>query len=396
SERECPPTVDVLNQYVGYYRKLLNSPNADHWEIRIAIRGFGIMAGPCQQVAGSSVSLNELLTIVLQRIELICERTVSTSGDMLTLLPDFIQALSEILTHTKQLTTIQLVSVQTMTVALVRDFYHLPTVHHELIVRSLVCMLENIGKLGGSTRDQLLDNILLQGIIWSCTHALPFGSSPPVSTSVAATDETTNKTDWKRDLVTYKNYLPLWQGLLNKAQSASDPSLLRAIYRAIMNTLFVIVEKLDLSTRKRTFQDDDGQQRELFFCDPNIDLIPLKPKDYHIFLNLVELNRDVLHGTQTPAAVRELFTDWIRPYFERFVKQSLERPLVSGFVKLIEMGLGTAETIGYFRQLDASSEDQDVRSIQTLLVYYLEQTVQRALHATGELQLACLRFVLKA
>ncbi|XP_050067788.1 DNA-dependent protein kinase catalytic subunit-like [Anopheles maculipalpis] len=396
SERECPSTVDVLNQYVGYYRKLLNSPSADQWEIRIAIRGFGIMAGPCQQITGSSVSLNELLTIVLQRIEGICERTASSSGDALAFLPDFIQALSEILTHAKQLTTIQLVSVQTMTVALVRDFYHLPTVHHELIVRSLVCMLENVGKLGGSSRDQLLDSILLQGIVWSCSHALPFGSSPPVPSSTAAADDPAQKTDWKRDLVTYKNYLPLWQGLLNKAQTVPDSSLLRAIYRALMNTLFVIVEKLDLSTRKRTFQDDDGQERELFFCDPNIDLIPIKPKDYHIFLNLVELNRDVLHSPQTPTALRELFIDWIRPYFERFVKQSLECPLVSGFVKLIEMGLGTAETIGYFHQREGSSDDPDVRSIQMLLVYYVEQTVQRAIHATGELQLACLRFVLKA
>uniref|UniRef100_A0A182VQI2 non-specific serine/threonine protein kinase n=1 Tax=Anopheles minimus TaxID=112268 RepID=A0A182VQI2_9DIPT len=395
-DRECPSTVDVLNLYVAYYRKLLNSANADPYEIRIAIRGFGIMAGPCQQLAGSSVSLNELLTIVLQRIEGICERSVSVVGDMLTFLPDFIQSLSEILTHAKQLSTIQLVSVQTMTVALVRDFYHISTVHHELIVRSLVCMLENIGKLGGSTRDHLLDCVLLQGIVWSCTHALPFASSLPVPTSAAGADDTAHKTDWKRDFVTYKNYLPLWQGLLVKAHGGQDSSLVRAIYRAFTNTLFVIVEKLDLSTRKRTFQDDDGQERELFFCDPNIDLIPIKPKDYHIFLNLVELYRDVLHGPQTPAAVRELFIDWIRPYFERFVKESLERPLVSGFVKLIEMGLGTAETIDYFRQREDSPAEADVRSIQLVLGYYLEQTIQTALHAIGELQLACLRFVLNA
>ncbi|XP_052901969.1 DNA-dependent protein kinase catalytic subunit-like [Anopheles moucheti] len=397
SDRECPSTVDVLNQYVAYYRKLLNSPDADRFEIRIAIRGFGIMAGPCQQLAGSNVSLNELLTIVLQRIEGICERSVAAVGDMLEFLPDFIQSLSEILTHAKQLTAIQLVSVQTMTVALVRDFYHLATVHHELIIKSLVCMLQNIGKLGGSTRDHLLDSILLQGIVWSCTHSLPFATSLPVPTPTTGTHAVAaTKSDWKQDFVTYKNYLPLWQGLLDKAHGTQDTPLIRAIYRAFMNTLFVIVDKLDLSTRKRTFQDDDGQERELFFCDPNIDLIPTKPKDYHIFLNLVELYRDVLHGFQTPTAVRELFADWIRPYFERFVKASLERPLVSGFVKLIEMGLGTAEKIGYFHQREGSPVDTDVRSIQLVLLYYLEQTVQRALHAVGELQLACLRFVLNA
>uniref|UniRef100_A0A8W7Q420 Non-specific serine/threonine protein kinase n=1 Tax=Anopheles coluzzii TaxID=1518534 RepID=A0A8W7Q420_ANOCL len=374
--REYPPKVDVLNQYVNYYRKLLSSATVDRLEIRIAIRGFGIMAGPCQQLAGaSSISLNELLTIVLQRIEGICERSASSTADMLVYLPDFIQALSEILTHVQQLSTVQLVSVQTMTVALVRDFYHISNAHHELIVRSVVSMLENIGKLGGTTRHQLLDTL-------------------PVPSSNVAAGDTAPKIDWKRDLVTYKNYLPLWQGLLEKAQSAHDSSLLPALYRALMNTLFVIVEKLDLSTRKRTFQDDDGQEQELFFSDPNIDLLPTKPKDYHIFLNLVELYRDMLHGPQTPAAVRELFADWIRPYFERFVRQSLNRPLVSGFVKLIEMGLATAERIGYFRQQEAPSED--FRTTQMLLAFYLEQTIQRALYAIGELQLACLRFVLNA
>uniref|UniRef100_A0A182U745 non-specific serine/threonine protein kinase n=1 Tax=Anopheles melas TaxID=34690 RepID=A0A182U745_9DIPT len=393
--REYPPKVDVLNQYVNYYRKLLSSATVDHLEIRIAIRGFGIMAGPCQQLAGaSSISLNELLTIVLQRIEGICERSASSTADMLVYLPDFIQALSEILTHVQQLSTVQLVSVQTMTVALVRDFYHISTAHHELIVRSVVSMLENIGKLGGTTRHQLLDSVLLQGIVWSCTHAMPFPAALPVPSSNVAAGDTTPKTDWKRDLVTYKNYLPLWQGLLEKAQSAHNSSLLPALYRALMNTLFVIVEKLDLSTRKRTFQDDDGQQQELFFSDPNIDLLPTKPKDYHIFLNLVELYRDMLHGPQTPVAVRELFADWIRPYFERFVRQSLNRPLVSGFVKLIEMGLATAERIGYFRQQEAPAED--FRTTQILLAFYLEQTIQRALYAIGELQLACLRFVLNA
>ncbi|EAA13641.5 AGAP003967-PA [Anopheles gambiae str. PEST] len=393
--REYPPKVDVLNQYVNYYRKLLSSATVDRLEIRIAIRGFGIMAGPCQQLAGaSSISLNELLTIVLQRIEGICERSASSTADMLVYLPDFIQALSEILTHVQQLSTVQLVSVQTMTVALVRDFYHISNAHHELIVRSVVSMLENIGKLGGTTRHQLLDSVLLQGIVWSCTHALPFPAALPVPSSNVAAGDTAPKIDWKRDLVTYKNYLPLWQGLLEKAQSAHDSSLLPALYRALMNTLFVIVEKLDLSTRKRTFQDDDGQEQELFFSDPNIDLLPTKPKDYHIFLNLVELYRDMLHGPQTPAAVRELFADWIRPYFERFVRQSLNRPLVSGFVKLIEMGLATAERIGYFRQQEAPSED--FRTTQMLLAFYLEQTIQRALYAIGELQLACLRFVLNA
>ncbi|KFB53322.1 AGAP003967-PA-like protein [Anopheles sinensis] len=389
SQRECPRTKDVLNQYLAYYRKLLNSTSTERWEMRIAIRGFGIMAGPCRRVSESSVSLNDLLTEVLDRIEGICGRP--SAGDMLEYLPDFMQALSEIMTHALEISTVQLVSVQTMLVALIRDFYHLPSVHHEPIVRSLLCTLENIGKLGGNALDQLLDNVFLQGVIWSCTHSLPY-DQPVASTG----NDTSRPYDWKRELVTYKAYLPLWQGMLEKCSKnidlspEEDSTLSRAIHRALMRTLFVIVEKLDLSTRKRSFRDEHGKQRELFFCDPNLDLIPNKPKDFHIFLNLVDLYREVMFSVRTPPAVREMFVEWIRRYFDQFVKLSLRHPLVSGFVKLIEMGLGTAESIGYFSR----TNDRETQSTAMLLVYYLESTIRSALQSTGELQLSCLRFVL--
>ncbi|XP_058119167.1 DNA-dependent protein kinase catalytic subunit-like [Anopheles ziemanni] len=386
SQRECPRTKDVLNQYLAYYRKLLNSTSTERWEMRIAIRGFGIMAGPCRRVSGSSVSLNDLLTDVLDRIEGICGRP--SAGDMLEYLPDFMQALSEIMTHALEISTVQLASVQTMLVALIRDFYHLPSVHHELIVKSLLCTLENIGKLGGNALEHLLDNVFLQGIIWSCTHSLPYDQSAP-----STGNDTSRPYDWKRELVTYKAYLPLWQGLLEKCNKNVDQSpmedatLSRAIYSTLMRTLFVIVEKLDLSTRKRSFRDELGKQRELFFCDPNLDLIPNKPKDFHIFLNLVDLYREVMFSVRT--AVREMFVEWIRRYFEQFVKLSLRHPLVSGFVKLIEMGLETAESIGYFTRTNDRETQHGM-----LLVFYLESTIRSALQATGELQLACLRFVL--
>ncbi|XP_035782012.1 DNA-dependent protein kinase catalytic subunit-like [Anopheles albimanus] len=373
--------VDVLNRYLTYYRKLLNTGGAERLEVRIAIRGFGIMAGPCHRLTEASASVDELLTIVLERIECICAGSSTGAGDRLEDLPDFVQSLSEILTHVEELSTVQLRSLQTMIVALIRDFYHLGTVYHQLIVRSLACTLANIHKLGGSSLDLLLDNVLLQGIIWSCSHKLPYG--PPNGRSDTAQDF-----DWKRETVTYKNYLPLWKGLLGK-NSDSNEQLVRSIFRSFMRTLFVIIEKLDLSTKKRVLSNDNESEltKEMYFCDPNLNLEPVKPKDFHIFLNLIELYRDVLQGSQH---LDESFLEWTCRYFEMCVKQSVDHPLVSGFVKLIELGVAIAERSGYFRQ----ANDFDSKSTALLLVAYVERTIVRALHASGELQLACLRFVL--
>ncbi|ETN62944.1 hypothetical protein AND_005352 [Anopheles darlingi] len=377
SERQS--AVQVLNRYLAYYRKLLNTADAERLDVRIAIRGFGIMAGPCHRLTDASASLVELLTIVLERIECICGESSTAAGDRLEDLPDFVQSLSEILTQVDELSTVQLVSLQTMIVALIRDFYHLGTVYHQLIVRSLACTLANIHKLGGSALDLLLDNVLLQGIIWSCSHKLPY--DPPNGRS-----DTAQEFDWKRETVTYKNYLPLWKGLLGDKRVPNE-QLVRSIFRSFMRTLFVIIEKLDLSTKKRVLNNESDLAKGMYFCDPNLNLEPVKPKDFHIFLNLIELYRDVLQGSQH---LDESFLEWIRRYFEMCVKQSVDHPLVSGFVKLIELGVAIAERNGYFRR----ANDFESKSTALLLVAYVERTIVRALHASGELQLACLRFVL--
>ncbi|XP_050085552.1 DNA-dependent protein kinase catalytic subunit-like [Anopheles aquasalis] len=376
---ERQSAVEVLNRYLAYYRKLLNTAGAERLDVRIAIRGFGIMAGPCHRLTDAGASLNELLTIVLERIECIGAGSSTAAGDRLEDLPDFVQSLSEILTHVEELSSVQLVSLQTMIVALIRDFYHLGTVYHQLIVRSLACTLANIHKLGGGALDLLLDNVLLQGIIWSCSHKLPY--DPPNGRS-----DTAQEFDWKRETVTYKNYLPLWKGLLGK-NGAPNEQLVRSIFRSFMRTLFVVIEKLDLSTKKRVLGTESELQKEMYFCDPNLNLEPVKPKDFHIFLNLIELYRDVLQGSQH---LDESFLEWVRRYFEMCVKQSVDHPLVSGFVKLIELGVAIAERSGYFRRVN----DFDAKATALLLVAYVERTIVRALHASGELQLACLRFVL--
>lgn len=153
--------------------------------------------------------------------------------------------------------------------------------------------------------------------------------------------------NWK-DYITYRNYLPLWRGLLTPGSSLSldRGPLIKVIYTQLMKTLFLILDKLDLSTRKRTVKDDSGEDQDVFFCDPNIDLVPVKPKDFHIFFNVVDLYQDLLRYNES---VRDHFEEWIPIYFDYMVRKSLKHPLVSGFVKLIDLGLFTANQLQYFK-----------------------------------------------
>ncbi|XP_055545143.1 DNA-dependent protein kinase catalytic subunit-like isoform X2 [Wyeomyia smithii] len=372
--------VGVLNYFMKYFKSVLVASESKPFEVRIAIRGFGSMAEPCGKLM-SDEYMNELLLLVMQRTESVY-MVDDKSRDSLEHLPDFVQALSDIMGYVRELSGIQLASLQNIVIGLIRDFHYLSTSHHELIINSLMKTFDNLSKLGGMVLETLLDKVVLRGVIWSCSHMLVVDADQNRSAE--------DKPDWK-DSITYKHYVPLWKGLLTQGTSllVDKGPLIKVVYTHLMKKLFLILDKLDLSTRKRTVKDDTGELQELFFCDPNIDLVPVKPKDFHIFFNLVDLYQDLLrYNTQ----VNELFEDWIPVYFDYMVKKSIKHPLVSGFVKLIDLGLLLADGLQYFQSNYSFSK----AATTNLLVYYLELQIAKARHSTGELQLTCLRFVLAA
>ncbi|XP_058823542.1 DNA-dependent protein kinase catalytic subunit-like isoform X2 [Topomyia yanbarensis] len=379
NDRTREARIVALNYFMKYFKAVLIAPDSKPYEVRIAIRGFGSMSEACSRLM-SDEYMNELLLLVMQRTEsvyLIEEK----SKDLLEHLPDFVQALSDIMSHVRELTSVQLVSLQNIVIGLIKDFHYLSSSHHELVVGSLMKTFYNLAKLGGTVLESLLEKIVLRGMIWSCSHMLVVDANQEDRVSEG-------KSDWK-DFITYKHYVPLWKGLLSQGPSLQldRGPLIKIIYTQMMKTLFLILDKLDLNTRKRTVKDATGEMQELFFCDPNVDLVPVKPKDFHIFFNLVDLYQDLFrYNTE----VRDHFEDWIPIYFDYMVKKSIMHPLVSGFVKLIDLGLITANSLQYFQHSFSKV------TTTNLLVYFLELQIAKARNSTGELQLTCLRFVLNA
>ncbi|XP_062561141.1 DNA-dependent protein kinase catalytic subunit-like [Armigeres subalbatus] len=372
--------IAVLSYFMKYFKTVLMATGSKPYEIRVAIRGFGSMAAACSCLMTEEY-MNELLLLVMQRTEFVY-LVEEKSNELLEHLPDFVQALSDIMSHVRELTGVQIVALQNIIIGLIKDFHYLSSSYHELIVSSLMKTFDNLSKLGGGVLENLLEKVILRGIIWSCSHMLVVdvnqGRGP---------DENSN---WK-DYITYRNYLPLWKGLLTPGSSvhSNRVSLVKIVYAQLMKTLFLILDKIDLSTQKRTVKDDTGEDQEVFFCDPNIDLSPVKPKDFHIFFNLVDLYQDLLRYNNS---VRDYFEEWIPIYFDYMVKKSLKHPLVSGLVKLIDLGMSTANQLQYFQSQQIFSKMSTIN----LLVYYLELQIAKSRNSTGELQHTCLRFILGA
>lgn len=370
----------VLKNFINYFKATMQSSTSQSFEIRIAIQGFGLMAGPCKTLLPPEY-LNDLLTLVMQRTEYTALEQTTKGSEMLEHYPDFVRALSQIMQHVSELTGIQITSLQNIIIALIKDFYYLSKAHHSLAVNSLLRTFSNLSRLGGSVLESVLERVVMQGVIWTCSHKLVYDSQNDWET----------QNDWKEQ-ITYKTFMPLWIGLIGQEtmDEENKSQICTLVYEHLMQSLFSILERLDLHTNKRTFKDDYGNDTELYFCDPNYDLVPQRPKDFHIFFNIVQFYRDLLY-TQNDNSHRIRFDKYVQQYCELMVHKSMEYPLVSGFVRLMQVALRITDRIGYF------SEILDVeRPIRSSVLYFLKYHIVSAPHTFGELQIASLDMIFTA
>lgn len=363
--------VNILKFYINFFKSTLQSKDSRPYEIRIAIRGFGVFSKACKYLLPNS--LDELLDVVMLRTEYTSIDN-SKNKDILEHYPAFVQALSEIMEHTAELSAIQISSLQNIIIELMKNFYLLSRVHHELVVMSLLKTFENLSKLG-TVLDDVLEKIIMQGVIWACSHEIKL---------TANTNWDTQK-DWKEH-ITYENFIQLWLGLL--AYSEEQFEIKERIYSHYMNALFVIIDKLDLSTKKRVFKDSNGQDQELYFCNPNLDLVPVKPKDFQIFFNVVEFYTDVLKQQNDKSHIN-LFTKFINQFVKKMIAKAFEYPLVSGFLKFLEVAFWIANKLNEYEPLTTQIEEQTIVNVRS----FIKTIIPKSLQTSGELQISCLRLI---
>lgn len=224
---------EILTFLQSFFRTTLESSKSQPFEIRLAIIGFGLIAAPCKKLL-SSDHLNQLLRLVMQRTESAANDIGSSSKEQIEHFPDYVEALSRIMEHIDQISGSQLNILQNIIVCVIRNFHLLSTAHHELTISTLIRTFYNLSQLGDSIVDDVIEKVVYQGIIWTCSHKLPFD---------AKYDWTTG-TDWK-DQITYISYLPLWNGFLTETESSTFITnrlpIITKIYDQIMCSLFTIL-----------------------------------------------------------------------------------------------------------------------------------------------------------
>ncbi|XP_031631692.1 DNA-dependent protein kinase catalytic subunit-like [Contarinia nasturtii] len=372
SERCC----QIFDFLQSYFKSRLESSQSQPFEVRLAIVGFGLIAAPCKKLL-SREHLNELLRLVMQRTESAANAVNHHRKEQLEHFPDYVEALSLIMEQVDHLSGTQLNVLQSIVVAVIKNFHLLSTAHHDMTINTLMRTFHNLSLLGDSIVDDVIEKVIYQGIIWTCSHKLP----------IDARYDWDADTNWT-DQVTFVSYLPLWNGFLAEIESSSynRTAIVGKIYDHMMNSLFKILNKLNLKVEKRKCCDDQGN--ELFFSDPNYDLQPVFVKDFHIFFNLVGFYHDVLKA-QSIDSHKTNFLKWINQFTEEVISKSLKHPLVSGFERLMQLILSISNRLDYFG--NELYEDSQINYND--VYYYLTKTIKKSQQSYGELQIACLKLL---
>lgn len=213
-----------------------------------------------------------------------------------------------------------------------------------------------------------------QGILWTCSHQLSYDLN----------DKLDSIKDWK-EAITYRKYLPLWTRLLMPFDDRHE-AMSKIIYEHFVKDLFLIVEKLDLSTRKRKFYDESNNtDMEFFFSDPSLDLEPVRAENFQILYNLVQFYEEAI-GVQTNERLASNFVEWLELWLEKTIELSRKFPLVSAFLQLIEIALKVIDRLNY----------EDKKTTEPLSFYIKSMLLVRCQQMSGELQIACLQLIFQA
>lgn len=377
SERD----VEKLMHMKNHFEKILESKDdSQAFETRLAIIGIGLLAAPCSKSTDSRHSM-ELLRLVMQRIENAANE-ITDKREQMENICDYVESLSKLIEYSDELSGIELTTIQNIIVAIIQNFHLFAKGQHRNIIDKLIRTFINLCCLGDTMVDDVLNTVIFRGIIWTCSHKL--------KADEAAMDWAIFP-DWKQH-ITIDNYLPFWNGLFVDVNGDIDPKsaeIQDKIYDRWMKTLLQIIEKLDLSTVKRTRRNDCGEEVAVLFCDPEYNLVPKRPKDFHIFFNLVDLYRATFKAQGVDIHLKN-FIKWINIFMETMISKSLEYPLVSGFVKLMQTALSIANRLDYI-----NNELIEVNyQIYERVCYYLDVIMRRAQDCSGELQIGCLILLL--
>ncbi|KAL9956083.1 hypothetical protein ACROYT_G037506 [Oculina patagonica] len=417
----------MFKYFIKTFRAIIDSASSDTRQMSIAIRGYGYFSKPCKLFMQAE-DVKFMFSEMMQRSEQIYLRQDELVEDKVHHLPSFLEALSCIIEELDEISDSVLASLERLVVVLFNNFTRLEKGSKLLCCKSLVRMLFNLS-LKGAVLRSFLSEVVYQGLIRTCSHPVALEEVNEIGATV---DKET--TDTSTPKVSYKDYLGLWEFLLEK-DKFKDVSLLLGqqlekreamhgmVYDEMMKAILRIIHKLDLTSIKGSSLGLEGdvledtaaasastsdapvsplEKEQVSLSDPVAGLQPKVPKDFLIFINLIEFCKCVLPTYSVP-----LFERWMYVFSRDIIVMSTRFPVVSGFYKLLEVCMNICNTLSFFKnikadKLDDNREDLDMEIVDTsdcmtcfvLFHKFIKEVLIRMQQYKDDLLASCLRLVL--
>ncbi|KAI9209180.1 uncharacterized protein BJ171DRAFT_576762 [Polychytrium aggregatum] len=354
-------------------------------QISLAIRGFGIFAGPSRNFL-TEEDWHEIPDLLMRKSSLLfCEANTSLN-DTLFHLSSLVQAFASIAKHSDSISEELSFKLDGISNLL---FLHFPKLSNALKFENMKSFIE-------LTRVLCTKHARVKSF-WStaCYKALVYTSTDVMVEEPAGIEQGTDG-----PVHAYQEYMYFWKCLFNPAFHSTVPdeesdAFLDQIYDEIMWTILRLLRGLNLEAFERIPDDETGTPISMRVKDlPGLTgsssdlthLQPSRPKDFSIFVNLVEFARLFIADVAT-----ERFHRWVDVFGEQLMALSVQHPLVSGFYKLLASCLRHIKQMGPLQPQHASTDGHRAHFSR-----YLSEVPHRCLQYKDDLLVSCLELLLYA
>nr|QOY44576.1 DNA-dependent protein kinase catalytic subunit [Alvinella pompejana] len=348
--------------FMEEFRKIMDNPESSSKEISLAIHGYGYFATPCR-IFLSQDDVKFMFTEVMQRSEQMLIVQAEYLDDRITSLPHFLEALASIIKELSEVTDTLILLVEKLILLLVEHSPKLPEKLHYIFVVTILKVCFSLTPKGSVFRS-FISRFVYQALLRTCSH--------PAVTTTFDDDGQELDPEYRTRRITYKDYLNMWKCLLTCSRFKELKHLgvgveecqafTEILYDELVSSILRVLDRLDLTCRDIVVDKDQDQDFEA-----SEDSVisnkkqPAKPKDYIVFINLVDFCQDLL-----PSVHKELFHKWLFTFGHQLIVHSTMHPYVSGFYKLLSVSMTVASRIDYFQGIGKKIEREDANWCQDI------------------------------
>ncbi|XP_022371315.1 DNA-dependent protein kinase catalytic subunit isoform X2 [Enhydra lutris kenyoni] len=397
-----------LQYFMEQFYGIIRNMDSNSKDLSIAIRGYGLFAGPCKVVNAKDVDF--MYVELIQRCKQLFLTQIDTVDDHVYHMPSFLQSIASVLLYLDTVPEVYTPVLEHLMVVQIDSFPQYSPKMQSVCCKAIVKVFLALGGKGPVLWN-CISTVVHQGLIRICSKPVILQKGVESESEDYRASEEVRTGKWK--MPTYKDYLDLFRSLLSCDQmmdslladeafffvNSSLQNLNHLLYDEFVKSVLKIIEKLDLTLEKQNAggHKDENEATGVWVIptsDPAANFHPAKPKDFSAFINLVEFCREIL-----PEKHVEFFEPWIHSFAYELILQSTRLPLISGFYKLLSVVMRNAKKIKYFKGVGLKSqtqspEDPEKYSCFALLAKFGKEVSVKMKQYKDELLASCLTFIL--